>query len=761
MPIVVYNEINIMFRNFSFVVVPFLAVSLSIIFVQTVQAANYYIDATSGSDGNDGTSTSTPWQTVTPVNSLTLAAGDQVFFKRGETFTNTKVTLFDDNGSSGNPIVFDAYGSGANPILAAGSQNRVFDLRNSASYITIQNLDLRNPSESGIFLFSGTFTGLNFNNLSITGTTSQAILLSSNATSSSSTYDNLIIDGFTRGINFSSGRSSSDTFSNLSITSSTNGIALGSSVSPVTNLTLESSEITGGSGDCVLLNNVTVATVDSITASDCGMNGVHFLNATNDVSITNSNFSDNTERGIRFSGRVVDGLIATSTITGNSSDGILVLEGSAGTTFSNLTVNSNGLAGLSVSLDDISDTLSVTSSTFNGNGTASESNGMEVSGLSGTVTISHSTANNNTNDGFNIHNEAIVNIDSSTSTNNGVDGVGADGDGFSWHTNSQGSLTNSYAWDNKKSAITNIGTSSVSVYNSVFGHGSTAGTNALVTVIEEAAMSFYNNTLVNTEQVGTGISLESIETVTVRNNIIYGFDTGISKSSGAINTTEDYNIVYNAGTAAVSGTGFVLGANSLTSDPQLTDVAAGDYTLQAGSPAVNAGTDSLCSSVDKIGQSRSDGCDIGAYEGEELASSNESGGSVVGGSVSLRSQVKSTPTTIGEIIEQLKILRAEIARRLALQGGSVGLPYGFMFVTDLKFGTVSTDVQKLQQFLNENGYIVNSEVDGAGHPGNETEYFGDLTRESLAQFQYRNNIEPAVGFFGPITRELVNSMLEI
>jgi len=40
---------------------------------------------------------------------------------------------------------------------------------------------------------------------------------------------------------------------------------------------------------------------------------------------------------------------------------------------------------------------------------------------------------------------------------------------------------------------------------------------------------------------------------------------------------------------------------------------------------------------------------------------------------------------------------------------------------------------------------------------NETEYFGKLTKAALINFQKANNIIPAVGFFGPITRGVVNN----
>ncbi len=577
-------------------------------------AATYYVDATLGSDSNNGTSSGTPWQSATPINARTFVAGDQILFKKGETFSNIKITLFDDSGTSGNPIVFDAYGTGANPILNAGSQNRIFDIRNSASYLTIQNLVLRSPSESGIFVFSGTFTGLNFNHLSISGTTTQAIVISTNATSTASTYDNITVSGFTTGINLNGTKSQGDTFSNLTITASTSGMKFGSSVAAGSNITITSSTITGGSGDCLILNNVTTAVIDGVTIQGCGSNGIYILNTASGISIKNSTVTGNTARGIRFDSKPTNAIIATTTVSNNTSDGILMLAGSTGSRFSNLTVGSNGLAGINVTMGGSSDTLTLSGSTFNSNGTVTGSNGVAVAGTGGTVTILNSTADSNTNDGFGFHNGPTINIDHATSTNNGVDGSGSDGDGFSWHETSGGRLTNSYAWGNKKSAVTNIENSSIIAYGNVFGYTTVAGTNALVTLLDAAALSFYNNTLINPSQSGVAMSLQSTGNVTLRNNLIYGFATGISKTTGATSVSEDYSLIAHTATASVSGSGFSLGSHSLTSDPVLADVSGGDYRLLASSPAINAGTDSLCPTTDKNGVSRQGVCDIGAYE---------------------------------------------------------------------------------------------------------------------------------------------------
>lgn len=89
------------------------------------------------------------------------------------------------------------------------------------------------------------------------------------------------------------------------------------------------------------------------------------------------------------------------------------------------------------------------------------------------------------------------------------------------------------------------------------------------------------------------------------------------------------------------------------------------------------------------------------------------------------------------------------------QSGTGTLVYSF--IRDLTIGSESLDVQQLQIFLNSKGYIVSAT--GPGSVGQESTYFGDLTRKQLARFQFAHNILPAVGFFGPITRALINGML--
>lgn len=80
----------------------------------------------------------------------------------------------------------------------------------------------------------------------------------------------------------------------------------------------------------------------------------------------------------------------------------------------------------------------------------------------------------------------------------------------------------------------------------------------------------------------------------------------------------------------------------------------------------------------------------------------------------------------------------------------------FKFTRDLYFGVSGPDVKMLQKFLNHTAFPVTTS--GPGSPGQETAYFGALTRTALAKYQAANGISPSVGYLGPITRTHINSL---
>jgi hypothetical protein len=71
---------------------------------------------------------------------------------------------------------------------------------------------------------------------------------------------------------------------------------------------------------------------------------------------------------------------------------------------------------------------------------------------------------------------------------------------------------------------------------------------------------------------------------------------------------------------------------------------------------------------------------------------------------------------------------------------------------DLTIGSRGTDVATLQSFLVSKGYLT---MPLGTTPG----YFGNLTKMALARYQASMGIQPAAGYFGPVTRARVNAEL--
>jgi parallel beta-helix repeat protein len=96
-------------RIYQFVLVLFI-----VLFTDPLSATTYYV-SNSGNDSNPGTSDSLSWKTLSKVNRFFLKRGDQVLFKRGDSWQGTLIPS--TSGASGIPIVYGAYGTGAKPII--------------------------------------------------------------------------------------------------------------------------------------------------------------------------------------------------------------------------------------------------------------------------------------------------------------------------------------------------------------------------------------------------------------------------------------------------------------------------------------------------------------------------------------------------------------------------------------------------------------------------------------------------------------------
>lgn len=86
--------------------------------------------------------------------------------------------------------------------------------------------------------------------------------------------------------------------------------------------------------------------------------------------------------------------------------------------------------------------------------------------------------------------------------------------------------------------------------------------------------------------------------------------------------------------------------------------------------------------------------------------------------------------------------------------GFVGVAQAETFKTNLTTGSTGSEVVELQTWLEATGYLVIP-------AGNSKGYFGPLTLSALIKYQTSQNIAPAVGYFGPITRAKINQTLAV
>lgn len=106
---------------------------------------------------------------------------------------------------------------------------------------------------------------------------------------------------------------------------------------------------------------------------------------------------------------------------------------------------------------------------------------------------------------------------------------------------------------------------------------------------------------------------------------------------------------------------------------------------------------------------------------------------------------------ISSLLATIAALQAQLSN---VTGGAVVTACSF--TKDLTLGSTGEDVRCLQQYLNGAGFQVSAS--GAGSPGNESAYFGALSKAALAKWQAANGVTPSVGYFGPISRAKYTSL---
>ena len=114
------------------------------------------------------------------------------------------------------------------------------------------------------------------------------------------------------------------------------------------------------------------------------------------------------------------------------------------------------------------------------------------------------------------------------------------------------------------------------------------------------------------------------------------------------------------------------------------------------------------------------------------------------------------PDPLAALYAQLEALIKELqARGIASPFSPPAAPaLGFTFTRNLALGSAGADVNALQLFL------IRKDVGAAAKAlakNGATRYFGPLTQKALAEYQNNENIRPAAGYFGPLTRAYINA----
>jgi hypothetical protein len=120
---------------------------------------NYYVNSASGSDSNSGTSSSSPWKTLGPVNSRSFGSGDVINLARGSSWTGagggSAALTINGSGASGSPITVQAYGTGANPTIRNTGTSQSRGVVVNGSWVVVQGLTVCDAHESGIYVSGG------------------------------------------------------------------------------------------------------------------------------------------------------------------------------------------------------------------------------------------------------------------------------------------------------------------------------------------------------------------------------------------------------------------------------------------------------------------------------------------------------------------------------------------------------------------------------------------------------------------------------
>ncbi|MEM6526801.1 MAG: right-handed parallel beta-helix repeat-containing protein, partial [Chloroflexota bacterium] len=260
-----------------------------------------------------------------------------------------------------------------------------------------------------------------------------------------------------------------------------------------------------------------------------------------------------------------------------------VIYNSNGTVTINNSTLTNNVSRDGGAIDNGGGTVTINNSTLTNNNAP---DGGAIYNNSGNVTVNNSTFSNNIADAFSgvIDNNGVLTVNNSAF---------ADNDDTSLHNRNALVVTNTTFADNQSAqgTIVNTPNATATVVNSLFADE--VGQEGAAVIYNRGTFTLTNSTIADSSATFFGHTIDNGNNpLTVNNSIIWG-----NTSDGAINDRGTSSVVVQ--NSIIEG-GYA-GTGNLDVDPLFTDAANGNYTLQAGSPAIDTGDNSLLPTETSLG----------------------------------------------------------------------------------------------------------------------------------------------------------------
>ena len=112
-------------------------------------SATYYLNCSTGNDGNSGTSAASPWKSLNRVNKMVFQPGDSILLERGSVCYGELHPQ--GSGTADAVITLSAYGTGRLPLIRAGKNPAAIELKDQ-SYWQISRVETTGGNPYGIWI---------------------------------------------------------------------------------------------------------------------------------------------------------------------------------------------------------------------------------------------------------------------------------------------------------------------------------------------------------------------------------------------------------------------------------------------------------------------------------------------------------------------------------------------------------------------------------------------------------------------------------